>query len=202
MECWNSPLTEFWTPFGPQAAQAWPEWTRLMRGRSLLGQSSQYLAMTTRPVLTKPFKAWSMLVILIPVYDILISSQSRQLSAPNRHALNYWLAYTMTDTYLLMFFLTVRPIAIKFGWDKEDLSCVQFRKFHWKKSAITFGEGCRSFDNCLLLKIVITNSEIDAIVDDSTIDEQMCHQNKTIIGRDTVELHDLNCFASRFFPPT
>ena len=43
--------------FGPQAAQARPEWTMLMRGRSLFGQSSQYLAMMTRPVLTKPFKA-------------------------------------------------------------------------------------------------------------------------------------------------
>ena len=42
---------------GPQAAQARPEWAMLVRGRSLLGQSSRYLAMMTRPVLTKPFKA-------------------------------------------------------------------------------------------------------------------------------------------------
>ena len=27
-------------------------------------------------------------------------------------------------------FVTVRPIAMKFGWDKESLSCLQFRKFH------------------------------------------------------------------------
>ena len=94
----NSPSTECW----PQAARARPVWAMLMRGRLLLGQSSRYLAMMTRPVLTKPFKAWSMLVILIPVYDILISSQSRHLSTPNWHALNYWLAYRMTDTYLLM----------------------------------------------------------------------------------------------------
>ena len=44
----------------------------------------------------------SMIVVLIPVYDITTSSQSRHSSAPNWHALYYWLAYTMTDTYLLM----------------------------------------------------------------------------------------------------
>ena len=57
---------------GPQASQARPEWTMPMRDRSLLVQSSRYLAMMTRPVLTKSFKAWSMIVIHIPVYDILI----------------------------------------------------------------------------------------------------------------------------------
>ena len=59
---------------GPQAAQAWSGWAMLKRGRSLLGQSSRYLAMMTRPILTKLFKARSMIVILIPVYDILILS--------------------------------------------------------------------------------------------------------------------------------
>ena len=52
----NSPSTECWMPVGPQAAHARPEWTMLMRGRSLLGQSSRYLAMMTRPVLTKLLK--------------------------------------------------------------------------------------------------------------------------------------------------
>ena len=87
---------------GLQAAQGQPGWAMLMRGRSLLGHSSRYLAMMTWPVLTKLFKAWSMIVLLILVYDILIPSQSQRSSAPNRHALNYWLAYRMTDTYLLM----------------------------------------------------------------------------------------------------
>ena len=113
---------------GLQAAQARPDWAMLMRGRSLLGQSSRYLSMMTRPVLTKPFKASSMIVILIPVYDILISSQSCHSSAPKWHALNYWLAYTMTDT--ADGFVTVRPIAMKFGWDKESVSSLKFRKFH------------------------------------------------------------------------
>ena len=27
-------------------------------------------------------------------------------------------------------FVTVRPIAMKFGWDKENVSCLKFRKFH------------------------------------------------------------------------
>ena len=36
---------------------------------------------TTRPY--KLFKAWSLIVKFIPVYDILISLQSRHLSAPN-----------------------------------------------------------------------------------------------------------------------
>ena len=61
------------------------------------------------------FKAWSMFVLLIPVYDILISSQSCHSAAPNWHALNYWLTYTMDDTYFPDGFVTVRPIAMKFG---------------------------------------------------------------------------------------
>ena len=114
---------------GPQAAQARPEWTRLMRGRSPFGQSSWYLAMMTRPVLTKLFNAWSMIVILIPVHNILISSQSRHLSTPNWHALNYWLAYTMTRHLFADGFVSVRPIAMKFGWDKENVSCLKFRNY-------------------------------------------------------------------------
>ena len=27
-------------------------------------------------------------------------------------------------------FVTVRPIAMTFGWDKENVSCLKFRKFH------------------------------------------------------------------------
>ena len=104
---------------GPRAAQARPEWTMLLRGRSLLGQSSRYLAMMTRPVLTEPFKAWSMIVIFIPVYDILISSQFRHSSAPNWHALNYSLANTMTDTYLLMVLLQWRQSPWNLGQIKK-----------------------------------------------------------------------------------
>ena len=44
-------------------------------------------------VITELFKAWSMILVLIPVYDILISSQSRHSSAPIWHALDYWLPY-------------------------------------------------------------------------------------------------------------
>ena len=43
-----------------------------------------------------------MIVRLINVYDILLSWQSRHLSAPSWHVLKYLLAYTMTDIYLLM----------------------------------------------------------------------------------------------------
>ena len=87
---------------GPQAAQTRPGWATLMRGRSFLGQSSRYLAMITWPVLTKLFKACAMIVVLIPCYDILMSSRTRHKSASNRHELNYWLTYTMADTYLMM----------------------------------------------------------------------------------------------------
>ena len=96
------------------------------RGRSLLGQSSRCLAIMTRPVLTKPFKAWSMSVILILVYDILISSQPYHSFVPNWHALNYWLAYTLTDTYFSDGFVTVRPFATKFGWDKGNVPSMKF----------------------------------------------------------------------------
>ena len=68
---------------GPQAARARPGWAMLMRGRSLLGQSSRYLAMMTRPVLTKLFKAWAMIVVLTLFYGILISSRTRHKSASN-----------------------------------------------------------------------------------------------------------------------
>ena len=54
---------------------------------------------------TQTFKAWSMIVVLITVYDILISSHPRHSSAPNWHALNYWLAYKMIDTYSIIMVL-------------------------------------------------------------------------------------------------
>ena len=56
----------------------------------------------TGPILTKLFKACAMIVVLIPFYDILISSKTRHKAASNSHALNYLLTYTMTDIYLLM----------------------------------------------------------------------------------------------------
>ena len=125
----NSPSIECWTPVGPQAAQARPEWTMLMRGRSLLGQSSRYLAMMTRPVLTKLFKAWSMIVILIPVYDILISLQSSSVCP--RLACIELLISLHNDRHLSADgFVTVRQIAMKFKWDKENVSCL---KLVWKK---------------------------------------------------------------------
>ena len=127
----NIPSTECWTPVGPQAAQARPEWTMLMQGRSLLGQSSRYLAMMTRPVLTKRFKAWSKIVILIPVYGILISLQSRHLSAPNWHALNYWLAYTITDTYLLMVLLEWGLSPWNLGEIKKTYHVWSLENFVW-----------------------------------------------------------------------
>ena len=65
------------------------------------------------------FKAWSMFGLLIPVYDILISSQSCHSAAPNWHTLNYWLTYTMADGRHLFAdgFVTVMPIAMKFRWN-------------------------------------------------------------------------------------
>ena len=89
----NSASTECWTPCRTASSSGTAWVAMLIRGRSLLGQSSRYLSMMTRPVLTKRFKAWSMIVIFNPVYDILISSQSCHSSAPNWHALNYWLAH-------------------------------------------------------------------------------------------------------------
>ena len=113
----------------PQAAQARPEWKMLMRGRSLLGQSSRYLAMMKRPILTKPLKAWSMIVILITVYDILISSQS-SFVCPKMACIESLLS-SHNDRHLFADgFVTVRPIAMKFGWDKENISCLKFGKFH------------------------------------------------------------------------
>ena len=131
MECiWTVHQLNVGRLVGPQAAQARPEWTMLMRGRSLHGQPSRYLAMMTRPVLTKPFKSWSMIVILIPVYDILISLQSRHLSAP-KLVCNELLISLHNDRHLFVDgFVTVRPIALKFGWDKEHVSYLKFRKFH------------------------------------------------------------------------
>ena len=103
MECiWTFHQQNIGRFVGPHAAQAWPVWAMLMRGRSLLGQFTRYQAMMARPVLSKLFKAWSTIVLLIPVYDILILSQSRHSSAPNWHALNYWLTFTLRDAYLLM----------------------------------------------------------------------------------------------------
>ena len=73
------------------------------------------------------FKAWSMIVVLITVYDIVISSQSSHSSASNWHALNYWLTYKMTDTYSIV---TVGPIAMQFRRYQENISNLKFRKFH------------------------------------------------------------------------
>ena len=60
------------------------------------------MAMMSRPVLNDFFKTWSMITALTPVNHILISSQSLHSSPPNLHALNYWLAYTLINTHLLM----------------------------------------------------------------------------------------------------
>ena len=104
-----------------------------MRSRLLLGQSSRYLAKMTRPILTKHFKAWAIIFMLVPVCDILIPSQFRHSAAPNWHVLNYWLAYTMTDL-IADGFVTVGPITVKFGWDWENVSSLKFRKFHLNPS--------------------------------------------------------------------
>ena len=77
------PSTEYRTIFGPQLAQARPVRPLLMRGRSQLGQSSWHMAMVTQTILTERWKAWSMIVTLIPVYDNLISSQFPHSSGPN-----------------------------------------------------------------------------------------------------------------------
>ena len=68
-----------------------------MRGWTILPISSN--DPTKSPHRT--FQAWSMNVALIPVYDILISSQCRHSSGPDLHASNCCLAYTIINTYLL-----------------------------------------------------------------------------------------------------
>ena len=78
------------------------QWWKFHQNEDISVSVYKHLAMMARPVLTKLFKAWSIIVVFIPVYDILMSSQSRHSSFPNWHALNYWLAYTMTDTCSLM----------------------------------------------------------------------------------------------------
>ena len=67
----NIPSTECWTPCRAASSSGTAWVGNAYAGRSPLGQSSRYLAMMTRTVPTKLFKAWSMIVILIPVYDIL-----------------------------------------------------------------------------------------------------------------------------------
>ena len=104
----------------------------LMWDRSLLGQSSRYLAMMTRPFLTKLFKGWSTIVVLIPVYDILISSQFRHSSARNWHALNFWLDNTMADTCLLM-------VLSQWGQSPWNLGEIKKRiKFEVEKVSLEF----------------------------------------------------------------
>ena len=107
------------------------EWAMLMWGRSLLGQSSRYLAMMTRPVLAKPFKTWSMIVKLIPVNDILISSQS-SFVCPKLSCIE--LLISLHNGRHLFADDWVRPIAMKFGWDKESVSSLKFWKFHLNPS--------------------------------------------------------------------
>ena len=119
---------------GPKAAQARPGWVILMQGPSLLGQSSRYMAMITRAILIKLFKAWSMIVVLIQVYISLISWQSRHSSAPNWHAFNYQLSYTVTKHLFADGFVTVGPIAMKFWWYQEIVLGLKFRKFHLNPS--------------------------------------------------------------------
>ena len=119
---------------GSQAAQARPEWAILVRGRSLLGQSPRYLAMMTRLVLTKPFKIWSMIIkthsrlwypnfIAIPPFVCLKSACIELLISLHN------------DQHLFADgFVTVRSIAMKFGWDKENVSRLKYRKYHLNPS--------------------------------------------------------------------
>ena len=127
----NCPSTECWKPCRAASSSGTAWVAMLMRGRSLLGQSSRYLAMMTRPVLTKPFKARSMIVIFIPVYDILILSQSCHSSVPNWHALKYLLAYTMTDTYLLTVLWLWGQSPWNWGKIKKACRVCSFENFTW-----------------------------------------------------------------------
>ena len=99
----NSPSTECWT--------------------------SPFMAMMTRPVLTKLFKAWSMIVdthsCLWYFNFIAISS----FVCPKLACIELLISLHNDRHLFADGFVTVRPIAMKFGWDKESVSCLKFRKF-------------------------------------------------------------------------
>ena len=123
----------------PPGVQTRPGWAMLIRDRSLLGQSSRYLAMMARPVITELFKTGSIILALIPVYDILISSQFRHSAVPYLHPLNYLLASTMINTYMLM---VMEQWGQSSSWGLENLSWIC--KFHPIKWTVMFN---LNFDN-------------------------------------------------------
>ena len=126
----NSPSTECSTSCRAASGSgtAWVD-NKLMRGRSLIGQSSPFMAMMTRPVLTKLFKAWSMIVdthsCLWYFNFIAISS----FVCPKLACIELLISLHNDRHLFADGFVTVRPIAMKFGWDKESVSCLKFRKF-------------------------------------------------------------------------
>ena len=78
-----------------------------------------------------------MIEVLIPVYDTLILSQSRHSAAPNWHALNYWLAYTMTETYLLMVLYQWGQSPWNLGKIKKTYQVWSLEKFTWIRQIST-----------------------------------------------------------------
>ena len=62
-----------------------------------------------------------MIVILIPVYDILISSQS-SFVCPKLAYIELLISLHNDRHFFADGFVTVRPIAMKFGWYKENVS--------------------------------------------------------------------------------
>ena len=99
--------------------------------RSLAYPLDNDLAMMTRPVLAKPFKAWSMIVMLIPVYDFIAILS---FVCPKLTCIELPISLHNDRHLLGDGFVTVRPIAMKFGWDKESVSRSKFRKFHMNPS--------------------------------------------------------------------
>ena len=133
----NIPSTEFGRFVWPQADQTRPGRAVFMRGRSPFGQSSWYLAIMTRPVLTNlskdmihectthPF-LWYLNFIAIPSFVRPKLTCIRSLISLNN------------DRHLFAgSFVTVGPIAMKFGWGFENVRSLRFRKFHLHPSNFT-----------------------------------------------------------------
>ena len=102
-----------------------------MRGRMLLVQSSRYLAVMTRTILTEVFNAWSMIVAFISVYDFIAFVS---FVWPKWACIDLLISLHSDQRLSAHGFVIAESIATKFGSDQENIWSLRFGKFHLNPS--------------------------------------------------------------------
>ena len=126
----NSPSTEYWTPCRA-ASSSGTAWGDTAYARSLAPWA--ILSISGYDDTTSPHYTFEGMIYdcnthscLWYFYVIAITS----FVCPKLACIELLISLHKDRHLFADDFVTVRPIAMKFGWDKENVSCLKFRKFH------------------------------------------------------------------------